>query len=143
MIPKKFGGVVYFIVEEFRSAELSFAFLMCFNMHRAEGDGGLLDQSTQARDEVKAFLSWVRNEIRSKDLKGHLVVATNGHGACGHMVDSVHSRDNHHNANESCCFALGGITILDRSWGDVDSRDAEGGWGVFQDHCGSAKGVFG
>ena len=47
-------------------------------------------------------------------------------------MDSAHCNDNHDNANEACCFASGGITIFDRTWGDVDSRDPEGGVEWFQ-----------
>ena len=49
-------------------------------------------------------------------------------------MDRAHCNDNHDNANEACCFASGGITIFDRTRGDVDSRDPEGGWSGFEDH---------
>ena len=97
----------------------------------------------QAGDKVKALLSWVGDEIRSKNSKGHIVVTSNSQGTCGHLMDNAHSRNNHQNANESCCFTSGGITIFDRSRGDVDSGDAKSGWSVFQNDCSSAKRIFG
>ena len=39
VVPKGFGRIVHFVIEKFKSAELSFAFLVAFNMHRVEGDG--------------------------------------------------------------------------------------------------------
>jgi hypothetical protein len=53
VVPKSLGRVVHFVIEEFQPVQLSFAFLVAFNMHRVEGDGGFFDQSMQARDEIK------------------------------------------------------------------------------------------
>ena len=97
----------------------------------------------QAGDKVKTFFSWVWDEVGCEDPEGHFVVTSHCHGAGSYVVDSAHCRDNHCDANETTCFTTGGITVFDRTWGDADSRDTEGGWGGFKDHGGSAESVFG
>ena len=39
VIPKGLGRMVHLIIEEFQSIQLSFSFLVSFNMLRMKGDG--------------------------------------------------------------------------------------------------------
>ena len=83
------------------------------------------------KQETRSKLSSAGSGMKSgaKIQRDTFVVANHrSWNACGHLMDSAHSRDDHHNVNESCCFTSGGITILDRSQGDVDSKNVEGGW---------------
>ena len=39
VVPKGFGGIVHFVIEEFQSIQLSFSLLVSFNVLRVKGDG--------------------------------------------------------------------------------------------------------